>query len=90
MAIGAIQAIKAAGLRVPDDISIAGFDDIQFARYWEPRLTTIAQPAEQLGIQSVELLLRIIEGGENLNQIEIVLPTEFVARDSTAPPAGSN
>ncbi len=89
MAIGAIQAIKAAGLGVPDDLSIAGFDDIQFARYWEPQITTIAQPAEQLGIQSVELLLRIIEGGEDLSQVEIVLPTEFVARDSTAPPPAS-
>ena len=87
MAIGAIQTIKVAGLHVPNDISVAGFDDIKFAQYWEPQLTTMAQPAEQLGVQSVELLLRIIEGGENLNQTEIILPTEFVARDSTAPPA---
>lgn len=86
MAIGAIQAIKAAGLQVPGDISIAGFDDIKFAQYWEPRLTTMAQPSEQLGSQSVDLLLRIIEGGENLDHTEIILPTEFIERDSTAPP----
>lgn len=83
MAIGAIQTIKAKGLSVPDDISVAGFDDITYAKYWDPGLTTIAQPAEDFGKISMDLLLRIIEG-EQIEEREIVLPTEFIIRKSTA------
>lgn len=85
MAIGAIQTLKAQGMNVPDDISVTGFDDISYAKYWDPGLTTIAQPAEDIGRIALDTLLRIIEG-ENLTDQEIVLPTEFVLRHSTASP----
>lgn len=85
MAIGAIQTLKAEGLRVPDDISITGFDDINYAKYWDPGLTTIAQPAEDIGKVAMDTLLRIIDG-EDLSDQEIVLPTEFILRKSTAAP----
>ena len=85
MAIGAIQSIKAKGMCVPTDISVTGFDDINYAKYWDPGLTTIAQPAEDIGRISFDTLLRIIDG-EDLSQQEIVLPTEFIVRQSTSAP----
>lgn len=88
MAIGAIQTLKAHHLNVPDDISITGFDDINYAKYWDPGLTTIAQPADEIGRIATETLLRIIEG-EDLSQREVILPTEFITRQSTAPPRKS-
>jgi len=83
MAIGAIQTIKSKGLSVPKDVSVTGFDDITYAKYWDPGLTTIAQPAEEFGKISMDLLLRIIEG-EQLERQDIVLPTEFIIRKSAA------
>lgn len=88
MALGAIQTLKARGLRVPEDISITGFDDINYSKYWDPALTTMAQPAEEIGKLAMDLLLRIIEG-EDLSSTELVLPTEFVIRQSTCPPPGA-
>lgn len=82
MAIGAIQGLRTAGIRVPDDMSITGFDDIEFARYSDPALTTVAQPAEELGKTAFQSLLTLIEGKE-LQSTEIVLPYEFVVRKST-------
>ncbi len=82
MAIGAIQTIKAKGLKIPEDISVAGFDDITYAKYWDPGLTTVAQPAEEFGKISMDLLVRIIEG-EQLDDQDIVLPAEFIIRKST-------
>jgi LacI family transcriptional regulator, repressor for deo operon, udp, cdd, tsx, nupC, and nupG len=83
MALGAIQTIKSRGLRVPDDISVTGFDNIQYAKYWDPPLTTIAQPAEEIGTVAMDLLLRIIDG-EDLSNLEVLLPTQFMIRQSTA------
>lgn len=85
MALGAIQTLKAKGLRVPEDVSVTGFDDIHYSKYWDPALTTIAQPAEEIGKLAMDLLLRIIEG-DDLSGTELVLPTEFVIRASTCPP----
>ncbi|AFV00485.1 LacI family DNA-binding transcriptional regulator [Simiduia agarivorans] len=82
MAIGAIQGLRTAGIRVPEDMSITGFDDIEFARYSDPALTTVAQPAEELGKTAFQSLLTLIEGRE-LQNSEIVLPYEFVVRKST-------
>lgn len=86
MAIGALQWLKRAGLRVPEDISIAGFDDIEFANYCDPALTTIAQPAEDFGETAVEMLVTLIEGGR-LEPMHRLLPYRLVTRESTAPPA---
>lgn len=84
MAIGAMQTLKARGFRVPEDISVTGFDDIAYAKYADPSLTTMAQPAEELGKMATDMLLKLIDG-EPLGQSECVLPTEFIIRKSTAP-----
>ncbi|CAM0553412.1 HTH-type transcriptional repressor CytR [Vreelandella titanicae] len=81
MAIGAISRIKEAGLRVPEDISVAGFDDIAFASYSDPPLTTIAQPAEAFGREAVAMLIEVLEGRQVDN---LVLPYTLVSRASTA------
>lgn len=85
MALGAIQTIKGRGLRVPEDISVTGFDDITYSKYWDPGLTTMAQPAEEIGKLAMDTLLRVIEG-EDLSTSEIVLPTELIIRKSTCRP----
>lgn len=84
MAIGAIQTLKSQGIRVPEDVSVTGFDDIAYSKYCDPSLTTMSQPAEEMGKMATDMLLRIIEG-ETLSQTECVLPTEFIIRKSTAP-----
>jgi LacI family repressor for deo operon, udp, cdd, tsx, nupC, and nupG len=87
-AIGAIQAIHEAGLSVPADISVAGFDDILFAAAAFPPLTTIRQPRRQLGEQAMTLLHGLLAGRPDkphAKPARIVLPTELVRRQSTAP-----
>lgn len=84
MAIGAIQTLKSYGISVPNDISVTGFDDIPYARYCDPALTTIAQPAKEIGKIAIDTLLKLIEG-KSLSQVEYILPYEFVIRKSTAP-----
>ncbi|WP_423822307.1 LacI family DNA-binding transcriptional regulator [Salinisphaera sp. SPP-AMP-43] len=83
MAIGALQGIKQAGLRVPDDISLAGFDDIEFARYCDPPLTTISQPAEDFGEAAVDMLIAVLEQ-QPLDVAHRILPYRLLIRDSTA------
>lgn len=82
MAIGAIQAITAAGLRVPDDIAIAGFDDIGVAAHSTPALTTVSQPAEAMGAKACELLIDRIEG-KAVDDVVHILPHRLVVREST-------
>lgn len=83
MAIGALKRIKQQGLRVPEDISLVGFDDIPFAAYCDPPLTTIAQPAEMFGQKAVEMLIALIEKSP-LALRHVVLPFELALRGSTA------
>ncbi len=83
MAIGAYRAIAEAGLAVPDDISLVGFDDIDAAAYTAPPLTTIRQPFAELAARAVALLLQII-GGERSEDTRVILPPELVVRQSTA------
>lgn len=87
MAIGAMQTLKNQGIRIPEDISVTGFDDIAYAKYSDPSLTTISQPAEEMGKMAMDMLLKVIEG-EPLSQRECVLPTEFIIRKSTGPVLG--
>lgn len=82
MAIGAIQRIKQGGLRVPEDISVTGFDDIAFASFSDPPLTTIAQPAEEFGSTAVSLLIDLLEGRIK-KMPHVTLPYELVVRSST-------
>lgn len=84
MAMGAMHSLKKSGYAVPGDISVVGFDDIQFARYCDPPLTTIRQPAEGFGTRAMEVLLGMLEGKEPevLNQY---LPHEIIIRQSSGP-----
>jgi DNA-binding LacI/PurR family transcriptional regulator len=84
VALGAMAAIREAGLRVPDDISIVGFDDVPLAAYFDPPLTTVRLPAHDLGRAVGSALLDRIAG--RLVEARTVLPTELVVRSSTAPP----
>jgi DNA-binding LacI/PurR family transcriptional regulator len=80
MAHGALGALRDAGRRVPEDVAVIGFDDIELARYTEPPLTTVRQPIVDLGRELARQLLRLADGEE----IEpfVVLPTEMVVRAS--------
>src|SRR5437588_9559570 len=81
-AIGAIRAIQDCGLRVPHDISVMGVDDIQFADFISPRLTTIRQPLKQMGEMAASTLLLRIRG-EDVPEESLIRP-ELVIRESTA------
>ena len=85
LAIGAMRAVHAAGLRIPEDISIVGMDDIDIAGYVQPPLTTVRQYVVQLATLGVELLLDILDSKEP-QQTEIVLTPDLVVRQSTGPP----
>jgi LacI family repressor for deo operon, udp, cdd, tsx, nupC, and nupG len=82
MAIGAMRAIKSKGLRVPEDISVVGFDDIRFARYTDPPLTTVAQPKDELGREAMSMLIELLRG-RDVPARKRILPTQLVVRGST-------
>ena len=84
-AIGALHAVHAAGLRVPEDISIVGFDDIPLTRYTNPSLTTVRMTASDVGATAFNALYRLI--GEDAVEGDVYqIPTKLVVRDSTARP----
>jgi LacI family transcriptional regulator len=82
-AIGAIRAIHEAGLQVPDDISVVGFDDIESAAYNNPAITTVRQPLKKMGEIAARTLLNQIENDEP-RVPEITIEPEFVVRGSTS------
>jgi DNA-binding LacI/PurR family transcriptional regulator len=82
-AIGSIRAFQEAGLRVPEDISVVGFDDIQFAVHNSPSLTTVRQPLQKMGETAARTLLNRIEDREDYVP-EIEIEPELVVRNSTA------
>src|SRR5687768_11808107 len=84
-AIGALHAVHAAGLRVPEDISIVGFDDIPLTRYTNPALTTVGMTASDVGATAFHALFRLI-GEEAVEGDVYQIPTKLVVRDSTAKP----
>lgn len=84
MAMGAIRALQDAGHRVPDDVSVVGCDDVDFARFTGPPLTTIRISFESTGIMAVRTLLQRIDGDEAIPD-RVVLPCSIVIRDSTGP-----
>jgi DNA-binding LacI/PurR family transcriptional regulator len=84
-AIGAIRALKDAGLTVPGDVSVVGFDDIQSAAYATPSLTTVRQPLAAMGKRGAQILLERIENREKEFPSEIVMEPELIVRESTAP-----
>lgn len=86
MAIGAIQKLQGMGLRVPDDVSVAGFDDIDFAAFASPPLTTVRQPTLEMGETAMRLLHQRINGSAEIETV--TLPVELMIRGSTGrPPA---
>jgi LacI family transcriptional regulator len=84
MAVGTLQAARERGLRVPDELSIVGFDDATFASYTAPPLTTVRQPLRELGWAGAELLFRQLRG-QAIEARRIELSTRLIARGSTAP-----
>ena len=84
MAMNDIEALQARGLRVPDDVSVVGFDDIQLASYVHPQLTTIRHPSQQIAVRAVHKLLAMIDTGVFEAERDMFLP-ELVVRQSTAP-----
>ena len=83
LACAAIKASLAAGLRVPQDVAVVGFDNIQFSRMMNPTITTVCQPFDQLGTLAVEMLVRVINGDdEHIESIH--LGCELMIRESTS------
>lgn len=89
MAIGAISLLKENGYKIPDDISVMGFDDIRFAQYVSPSLTTVRQPVEEIGKASVKMLLDLIEKRPTEDDF-IAFPVELIIRNSTGPVKSSS
>jgi len=85
VAIGALNAARRLGLRVPEDLSIVGFDDTFQSRIVWPQLTTVRQPLQELGRTGVSLLMRLLEG-QRVEALRMELSTTLVVRASTAPP----
>ncbi|MFC4114907.1 LacI family DNA-binding transcriptional regulator [Nonomuraea zeae] len=79
MAVGALQSLRQAGRRVPDDVAVVGFDDIEAAKYTEPPLTTLRHPVAEQAAAMVGLLLNLFEGGPT---DPVIMPTELVIRES--------
>ena len=94
IAAGALKTLRRLGLRVPEDISVTGFDDVAVARAVEPELTTLRLPAARMGAAGMRALLRVLDGGETPHTAkegdrETVLPATLLPRASTGPaPAG--
>ncbi len=89
-AFGAIRALREAGFRVPEDVSVIGFDDIWEASYHVPALTTIQQPLEEMGRIAAEVMLQRIAAGAEQGMPDIIrVHPRLVVRESTAPPSGA-
>ncbi|MFF3857208.1 LacI family DNA-binding transcriptional regulator [Micromonospora sp. NPDC002575] len=86
MALGVYEAVRKRGLRVPDDVSVVGFDDLPEVRWCSPPLTTVRQPLAEMGMLAARTVLRLARG-ERIESPRIELATELVVRDSTAPPS---
>jgi DNA-binding LacI/PurR family transcriptional regulator len=85
MALGLLRALHERGRKVPDDVSVVGFDDMEEAAYFWPPLTTVHQSFAEVGRRAVDSLVSEIQSGEHKHQTRLV-PTHLVVRESTAPP----
>lgn len=81
MAMGAIRALREAGISVPEDVAVVGFDDIPASAYFNPPLTTVRQPMSKMGAMACRLLLQLIKGEEILER-KVILQTKLVIRAS--------
>jgi DNA-binding LacI/PurR family transcriptional regulator len=84
MALGAIRAVRRAGLSVPGDVSVVGFDDSAFLNCTDPPLTTVRQPIEAMGRAAVTLLVNQVDGA-SVEAEELLFEPELVVRGSTGP-----
>lgn len=89
LALEAKNAVREAGLRVPEDVAVVGFDDPLSAQLVYPPLTTIRQPLHEMGRRAAERLLRLVRGEENRAAIREVLPSQLVVRRSSVPSSAS-
>lgn len=87
MAVGAIHTLNAAGLRVPQDVSVTGFDDVLLSAFVTPPITTFRQPKYELGRESAEMILDLIGEPDSIGRKLLRLHGEIVIRNSTAKPA---
>lgn len=84
LAIGACRALKDAGKKIPEDVSVAGYDGIEWGDYYVPRLTTLRQPVEEMALKTIQLLFQIIEGKSK--HMHIDFEGEIVVKESTSKP----
>jgi DNA-binding LacI/PurR family transcriptional regulator len=84
LAIGAMEALRAAGRRLPEDVAVVGFDDIPFAAFVDPPLTTVAQPTYRLGALAMERLLVLMDGGATPSRRTVLQPQLVVRRSCGA------
>ena len=87
-AVGVLRALRAAGLRVPEDVSVAGFDNTQLSAHLQPPLTTVDQTLPEIGRQAVSFLLDRVEGRYDGPARQVIIQPRLVLRDSCAPAAG--
>jgi LacI family transcriptional regulator, xylobiose transport system transcriptional regulator len=87
-ALGVYEAARRAGLAIPGDLSVVGFDDIEYTRWCGPPMTSVRQPFADMGAAAAELVLDLAAGREPPH-LRVELPTTLVVRDSTAPPPAS-
>lgn len=85
MAVGAVEGLSELGMRVPEDVSVIGFDDQEYARHTRPALTTVRQDMYGMGKQAARLLIQMVEN-QDYEPIHTDLKPELVVRESTAPP----
>jgi LacI family transcriptional regulator len=85
MALGVFEAVRLRGLRVPEDVSVVGFDDLPEARWSSPPLTTVRQPLAEMGMMAARTVLQLAQG-EKIDSLRVDLATALTVRDSTAPP----
>jgi DNA-binding LacI/PurR family transcriptional regulator len=86
LALGAMHAIRSAGLQIPDDISVVGYDDTAPTAYLGPPLTTVRFPKEEMGRRAGEMILRLAQHQDELPPRTFTLPVKLLVRASTAPP----
>ena len=87
MAVGALSALRRAGIKVPDDVAVVGFDDIPIAAYLSPPLTSMQVPIAELGVRAMEALLSAVQAPGAHEARQEVLPTRLVVRRSCGAPA---
>ena len=89
MAYGVLRACRERGIRVPEDLSIVGFDDIVMDDYFPVALTSVSYPMEQMGTVAVQILMDAIENPKNHVVQNVALQTKLAVRSSACPPASS-